>query len=491
VEAGGGVSVGDLSVASQWQEAITSPSVIDQPDDGTFAGSSINTLDHPDGAIRGLKFEIEVPDDYDSGDAFLKIVYGMSAADPSPDNVIRVKVGAEIASVTTGLVDTATYPRTEADHTVPEDTDIVYETFLTLAEGDFGPGDKILFYVERIGNHANDDHTGIWQIGSYNFSYTGQVATRVVTQAAPFLTDTDEPPPPNGNKGNFGTMDFPPALDREKQMQLSIPDNYDGLSDLQVRTTFAMSTSESSKKVRVSTEGSITNLTTGAITTIPVENFDLLVPDDTSIERSVVVRSIPAALVGPGAVLALKIKRSGTASEDNHVTGDWQLLSSDLLSGVAPRSGFGQALIEEFYLPHHSFRKVTPAGVTGLEQDPDFGGDFEKWFKISSTVASGVMHIEFEGRLASFQTALSSVKVPIKGTVTGSYKLKIYTEAGAGTAAYDSGAQNPTVSRDELTVLQGSITPQPGTGGRYFVVVEATLNNTEELYVGRPFVRQE
>ena len=45
--------------------------------------------------------------------------------------------------------------------------------------------------------------------------------------------------------------------------------------------------------------------------------------------------------------------------------------------------------------------------------------------------------------------------------------------------------------RTVVSIADVDLTNQPTGEGRFHVVVEATLDNTETLRVGRPFVRQE
>ena len=457
------------------------------PSLGTISGSEIETQDHPDGSTTGAKFEFQVPDDYDEGSLTLTLVYAMSTAVASPNNICILEVGAEIAQASTGSVDTATYPPGSVGLTTPDNTtDITRSvTLLTIDPADFAPGDKVLFIVRRLGGDGGDLHTGVLQIIDYMVTYQGQVASRRLIEDIEVFTDTDEPPPPAGTISNFDTLDFQTGVDQEQRFQFTIPDQWDGLSDFHVQFTYAMSTSSASVVV-LESEGEIADATGGSVTSFPVQVFNLSTTADTDVHRTVVIRAIEGMSRNAGDVIGFKIARRGADVADTH-GGDWQLISATVAIGVGPSSAVSE--LTQFYLSDGYVRQV--AGTTSSNSEaPVFGGDFELYTVLSATAASSQINLEWMGRLASVQSTLVDFRVAVRGSAGSQYQLLVYEEGSAGTPVYDSGLTVAPTSRSELVVPGGSITPQPSGDKRYFIVVEAHLDAGEELRVGRPFVRQ-
>jgi len=317
----GSGTVSDAVLVTQDIPAVTAPTLV-------TVGATTPALSHPDGSTTGQRFEHPVSKAYLSGDLTLNAVYKMSTAVASPNNVIRIETTAEIAKASTGAIDSATYPATEADLTVPDNTtNTVRQAVKTISAGDFGAGDVIQFYAKRVGAHANDVHTGAWELIGYDVSYTAQVIAQVSSQfiGQNVFTDTDETPAAVGTKGNFDTLDFITGVDREQKAAFQIPDNWDGVSDITVQAFYAMASSESAKVVRMATEGEIANTTTGAIDTLAAINVDVAVPGNTNLVRSPVLRTILASAVVSGDYVTLKFARRGSATEDTH-GGSLQLL---------------------------------------------------------------------------------------------------------------------------------------------------------------------
>ncbi|MDX1450147.1 MAG: hypothetical protein R3246_13915 [Acidimicrobiia bacterium] len=315
-EIGGGVfPVGPASGSAAALLDLSPPA---PPTPGVLTGTGIISQDHPDAADTGYKFEFKVPEDYNAGPLTIKIGYAMSTAVSSPNNVIRVEHQAQIARAQTGAVDTATYPATGIDLTVPDGvTDYTQSTIFVISEGDFDPGDSLMIFIRRLGTHGNDLHTGAWKVVSYDVSYEAIISSKVITLSFGDILDTDETPGTPNTLSGFETIDFLTGADNEGKVQFTIPDNWDGLTDILVKIIYAMSTSETNT-VRIDTEGETTNLGTGGTTALAVVPFFIPTSADTGPHRSPAVRQIPAAGLTQGDTISLKIARRGTQVEDTH-----------------------------------------------------------------------------------------------------------------------------------------------------------------------------
>jgi len=486
----GGYAVGDVSWSPEVVQDASAP-----PTPGTLGGSSIITHDHSDGVTTGLKFEFTVPDDYDSGNLSLQAVYAMSSAVASPNNVIVLSVSAEIADVTTGTVDTTSYPPTSISVTTPDNSTTVARSLdiLTIAAADFNPGDKILFTVERLGAHASDLHTGAWKLIDYMVIYSGQIASRATIHQVEVYSDTDESPAIPGTLFSFATLDFPTTIDTEQSFQFTVPDNWDGRSDIYFRVNYAMS-SAFSGQVKLETEGEIASVNSGVTIPLGVTAFIVAPPSDTQPHRTGVIRTISGLQLTAGDTILMKLARRGTSTDDTH-TGDFKLLSTTVFIGQASSTSVSTET-DEFYLPHRDFRVISTSGVNALQESAVFGSDFELWAYISSTVAGGRVDVEWQGRLRGTQTKIASIKIPVKGQSGGptpQYQVKVYVEGSGATNVYTASALTPEITgnRTLITLTDADLSAQPTGERRYFVVVEAHLDAGEELRVGTPFVRQE
>lgn len=481
----GGVPVGTISKSP---EVVLPISGTTPASSGVIAGTNIFTQDHPDGSTTGLKFEFQVPDDYDSGSLTLTLVYAMSTGVASPNNVVTLELGAEIAKVSDGTIDTATYPLTPVLLTTPNNTTAVTRSviLLTIAPADFGAGDKILFLVKRLGADAGDLHTGVLQIIDYMVAYEGQIAARSALHDIDAFVDTDEAAPPAGTKSSFDTLDFEAGVDQEQKFQFIIPDNWDGVSDIHIRFTYAMSAA-AALVVLLETEGDVANVITGTITPLSVISFAINTTSDTNVHRTTVVRTIAAVGRNRGDVVALKFARRGISITDNH-TGNWQLIAAAVDVGVG--ASVPVSVLSQFYLTS-SFINVVSGSVTGVQEGVALGGDFELYTLMSSSSAGARINVEWAGRLATNQTRIVSLAVPIRGSAGSQYQLKVYADTFGATPVYDSGLLPAPVSRTLVTILEGDLSSQPAGEKRYHVVIEATLDNTETLRVGNVFARQE
>src|SRR5581483_887091 len=103
--------------------------------------SDIPTLDYPDGSTTGQLFDINVPDDYDSGNMEILAVYQMSGAGGN----VRYQTQAKIVKIS-GSIDTATYPSTGVTLTSPS-ANPSRAVLMTLTAGTFAKGDVIQVYI--------------------------------------------------------------------------------------------------------------------------------------------------------------------------------------------------------------------------------------------------------------------------------------------------------------------------------------------------------
>lgn len=170
----------------------------------------------------------------------------------------------------------------------------------------------------------------------------------------------------------------------------------------------------------------------------------------------------------------------------------------DATSGLPRFAQSGEALVDESgdaigssssqqYL-QGSFNDVSGT-VSGDIGYPSFAGDFETYYEMSSASASGRIDVGFAGRLGDNQSTISSIKIPLIGSAGAQYQLKVYVDGQGSSAVYDSGLTSAPTSRSLLSLTSGDLSNQPTGEGRYHVVVEATLDASETLDVGRPFVK--
>jgi len=488
---GGGTAIGTISKQIEFVEDWgTGPT---EGTKGNFA-----TLDFDPDNDNGIKFDFKVPDDYDSGDLTLNITAAMATSVASPNNQIRVEWEADIIDVSTNSIDTGTYTAAGATVTTREDQNPTRENVGSIAISaiDFQAGDTIQFRLKRDADHGDDDHTGAWQVITLDVSYTGQVAARNHVQHIQLFLDTDETAPASGTKGNFDTMDFSASADNEQKFECMVPEHWDGMSDLHVRLTYALDTGTGGDVV-LETEGSIADVSGNDVDTIAVQKFILTVAANTNPYRSVVIRSISVNDIGAGDTLVIKLaRRAGTDADDTANSDVFQVINATVVTGVGPSTGFDVISISEGYLFAHDFE--VQAGSPTAEQDsPSFAGDFETYMKMTGNGASEQVDVSFQGRLAFAQTTIKQIKIPVKGSsASAQYQIKVYTEGNGNTNQYSASSLTaaPT-SRTLVTLTDTDITNHPDVGGsdegRFFVVVEAHLDASEILYVGRPFVKQE
>jgi hypothetical protein len=492
--AGGGVATGDVSVAVEISSDISG---IAPPAAGTLGSTAIPTLDH-DGAgttEEGQQVDFKVPDDYDSGDIELKITYAMST---SSGNNIRVSTAAIIADVVGNTIDSATYPKTWQTYTPhPTLDEPARDTFLTISSTDFDAGDTIQFQVTRNPGDGLDTHLGDWQVISYEISYTGQVATRESIQQIELFQNTDEPAPASGTLGStsFATLDYSASADNEQKFKCIVPENWDGFSDLSVRLTYGLD-GTSGGIVVLETEGDIADVsgnTTPSITSAKVQ-----LPVGTTADvpyQSTIIRSIPATSLAPGDAVVLKVARRAGTDVSDTCTDLFQVITATVITGIGPKTGFEAVKITESYLYAHDFEVVS--GIpTGSQDSPVLAGDFETWLKVTGNASADSMDVTFQGCLAADQSAITSIKIPVKGswtTTAPTYQIFVYLEGAPTTNQYGASSAVATpVSRQLITLTSGDLTLDTPTGQKRFIIkVRTVMDPGESVYVGRPLVKQE
>jgi hypothetical protein len=467
----GGFAVSTVSWSPEVAIDISGPPTL-----STLPGSQINTQDHADAVTSGLKFEFTVPENYDSGAIRLQAVYAMSTAVAAPNNIVSLSVGAEIADVVTGAIDTVTYaPALIAVITPDNLTDVARTSnLMSIAEGDIAPGDKIVFKIERLGGGGGDLHTGDWKLIDYMVLYEGQVAPSAAIHQVETFSDTAGSPAVAGTKSSFNTLDFQEGFTQEQKFQWTVPDNWDGVSDFNVRFTYAMA-GAGGGTVRLDLSGEAASINTGFVTPTPPAVFLLATFPDTDVHRSTVAYSISGIGRAAGDVVSITISRPSADPLDTHAS-DWQLIAATVFIGQGGSTAVSTE-IDIMYLP------------------PDFAGDFETWAKMGSTVAAGRVNAEWQGKLRTTQTKIKTISIPIKGQNGGpspEYQVKVYVEGSGAVPVYTGALTAETTGlRSLISISEGDLSAQPTGEKRYFVVVEATLDPGEELRVGTPFVRQE
>jgi len=492
----GGVSTGPTSRGVYFTNDISGVT----PTSAGTTGTDIDTLDYPPGATEtGQRFTFTIPEDYDSGDLEIGVVYRMSGTD---GNDIRVRHQAKIVDQVTGGIDSTSYPLTNLDLSVPADTSITSDTLLTLSDGDFNRGDMIQAYVRRDPGSEAPANADTWKAIQFYYVYFGQIATRVMTVPAKAFDDyLSETAPASGSIGtDIDTLDFSPTVDNSQKTQFQVPASWGGESGAYLFLSYAMSTMEASKQCRFQIGGEITNLSAGTVDTIPLQEV-LIYPANITADApqdQVFVLSIPPTSMHVGDSITLYVRRKGSdATGDTH-NGLFRLIHGYMTFGQAPSSGFTSVDVFEYYMDFAGFGTASGT-ISGSMGYPDYsnpGSDgFEGLWVIASSSAGATLPISFAGRLSSSQTTISSIKIPLRASASGcQYTIRVYVDGYDATDQFGEGIQTLTVTDlIERTILDVDLTNSVPLGPkkRFFVDVLATLDSGETLYVGRPFVRQE
>lgn len=451
-------------------------------------GTNIDASSYPHGATSGERFEFTVPDDYFAGNLDILLVYSMSAAIAGPNNQVRLATAAELAKVT-GSIDSATYPLTQQNLITPTTTSIIRTGVLTLTAGTFESGDEVVITIERIGGSVNDLSTANFQVIAYEWRYTAIVSSRLVTQVVEITSNAmgENPITPATIGTQTSASGYPSGLDAGEKFNTLVPDNWDGFSDCFVAITYAMSTGAGGT-VRLNTYGEVANTFSGSISSIPSANYDFAVPTNTNPARLLAFAKVPASLLHKGDAITLVLARRVAVGGNS--TAQLNVIGISFLFSVSPLIGFAQANAAEHFLGRPSFGNLAGT-VQADDVYPVFGTTFDQLYTASSTAAAGRVDTAFPGRLASFQTQITSIRVNIIGTgASPQYHLQVYAEGTVGTV-YDSGLQPAPGVLTELVVLAASLSAQPTGSKRYHVVVQSFIDTGEAVSVSAPFVRQE
>ncbi len=462
------------------------------PVNGSTASGDISTLDFENGVIEGTRFAIPVPDDYFTGGITLSVVQQMDAADVAGS--IEIETTAKIIDVTNGVIDSASYPATQSTLAVPVTTVVERRDFLTIADGDFAPGDVVQVLYKRLGNDVGDTNLADQQVLMFQFAYIAIINGRVANRQVKFFENAvgeTATTPATISAGDVTVEEFPTAIDTGLKFDFSIPDNWDEISNAEIRLSYAMSVSDAAGVVRIEPRAKIARVTGGTIDTIAPTNFDFTPGAGASTVPKITssIMSIPLASISKGDVVTVVVARRGSVGADTH-TGDFQLLCASISFGVLPATTVGAITIREDYLSQGTFGNASGAGVSGDTLFPAFGGDFETFDELSSTVAAGTLDVAYEGRLGGLNTDITEIRFFVKGTgASPTYTLNVYAE-GTGVVHTD-GPNAAPVGSTEIIKTSVDLSAQPAGSKRFFVVVTANIDAGETVLVSRPFVRLE
>lgn len=480
--------VGTVSVQPQFVEKIVS---VTEPNNGFTGGGDISTLDFPPSVVTGVRFSLGVPEDYFSGPLVIQVVQQMSGADLAGS--VEVTTQAKIVDVSAGIIDSVSYPQTQATHVVPTTTDIERRTILTIADGDFFRGDNIQVLIKRLGNDPGDLNTADWRVLSINYSYTAIVNGRVATVSSKFFENAagETATTPNTiSAGDITVEDFPTGVDTGLKFEFSVPDHWDELSDCDVRLTYVMSADDAAGVVRLETRAKIARITGGTIDTVAPATFDFTpgagaatVPKTTT-----VVVSIPASALSRGDAVTLILARRGSDVADTH-TGDFQLICAMTTFGTVSTIGVSAVTIQEEYLNQGTFGNVVGAGING---DTDFLDlvDVETYDRMESTVGAGSIDIAYQGRLGSLSSTIKRISTFIRGTAGATYTVVVRAE-GVG-VVYSNGPLAVPLGATEILITDLDLSGQPLANKRFAVIFQVAFSGAgQNTLVSRPFVRLE
>ena len=134
------------------------------------------------------------------------------------------------------------------------------------------------------------------------------------------------------------------------------------------------------------------------------------------------------------------------------------------------------------------FGIVSSGDITADTQAPSLSGDFEIYDTFTATADAVQADVYYQGWLDSSQTAITEIKIPVKGSSTSAqYRILVYVEGQGASSVYDSTLTACPATRTVLTI--NSFSANPTGEKRYHVKVEAHLDTGEILYVGRPRVK--
>jgi hypothetical protein len=488
---GGGGPTGPVSFQPQFTEDIVA---ITAPNNGTTGGGDISTLDHPASVITGTRFAFGVPEDYFSGDIVISVVQQMSAADVAGS--VEITTQAKIVDVSVGVIDSLTYPETQATNTVPITTDVETRNILTISAGDFAKGDNIQMLVKRIGNDVGDTNLADWKVLSYKIAYTAIVNGRVATVQSKFFENAfgeTATTPDTISSGDISVEEFPTAASTGLKFDFLVPENWDEISEADIRFNYTMSVSDAPGVVRLEPRAKIARVVGGTIDTIAASNFDFTpgAGDSTVPKQTAAVLSIPAASLSRGDTVTVVLARRGLAVADTH-TGDFQLICAMVTFGTVSSVSVGAVTIREDYLNQGSFDNAVGVGVNGDTDGIDLT-DFETYDRMESTVGAGSIDIAYQGRLGALSTTIKRISFFVKGSAGSTYEAEVHVEGTVGDVLIvPIGPIAPPVGSTEIVRTDIDLSAQPGGSGRFAVIIKAVFSGgSEQVLVSRPFVRLE
>lgn len=483
---GGGTPIATTGTLSTYISVFSDVAAGSVPPTPGTIGTDLDVLVFADAADENQKFEITVPQDYESGALSFFIQFAMDA---SGGGDVDFDIAGEVAQINGTVV---SFGPTASALTVAANTDPQDLLLFTLASTEFSAGDRIRVDFERQGTtDANSDDFNLLGI---DMRFTGFLTgNRAHTKEIIFTRDTDEAAPGIGTFGtDIDTLDFLFGADAEQKFQCIVPEEWDETTDPVLKLTYAMTTSVGGSIVRVATEGEVANVSTG-LETLVVQQTDVATPSDTEAERSVSI-PFPADLFAQGSVFVVKVARRNAGVPSNH-TGDFQVLGLEMIFNTPGTAGAGgSGGFTEEYLTSWAFGNIVGAPAPQANVDyPLFASDFETLHSVLGNAAASRVDLSFQGRIPDGFSEIDELTIKIKGSgATPRYVLKVYAEGSAGTPVYDPTAGAPIAAPGTLgtvVIPSSSISAQP-TGGRVFhVVVEAFVDVGETIFSSRPFVK--
>jgi len=458
------------------------------PPSPAFIATDIPVQDYLDGITTGQLFDFVVPADYDSGDIEILASYQMTTAFAGS---VFLETSAKIVKASTGSVDTGTFPAATAALSVPATTDLTRSTIKVMPNpsgANFQRGDTLQVYIKRLGADGSDTHTGDWRVTAFQYRYQGQINTRLMESVVDIFAPVTGAPSPT--TGFFSTdipvINFSDLVNQAAASTYVVPDNWDGSSDALFQMQYALDAAAAGF-VRLNTIVRIADVSGGSVVVLSGLDYDQVVTSDTDPHRTQIARSVPAVNLAPGSVIQMVVTRD--ISVGSNAAAGFQAINATMAFGVSPVSGI--SAITEYYLDDPVVGNL--AGTVFADWVyPAFGGDFDQFYRMSSTAAAGVVHVAFAGRLATTQSAIDQIALNVKGVDTGTvqYAIKVYAEGSGGTPVYTQAASTPPGTSTQVAITGTLLSAQPTGGKRYFVVVEATaMENTEEVSVSKPFVK--
>ena len=486
---GGSGPTGTVSNQPQFTENITG---ITAPNNSTTGGGDISTLEFPANVITGTRFSLGIPEDYFDGPLVVSVVHQMTGADPAGS--IEITTQAKIVDVSAGIIDSISYPQTQAPLTVPTTTDVERRNILSIAEGDFAKGDTIQVLVKRIGNDVGDTNNEDWAVLAFSFSYNAIINGRVATVASKFFENAageTATTPDTISGGDITVEEFPTAVDTGLKFEFIIPEHWDEVSDADIRLNYTMSASDPTGDVRLETRAKIARVVGGTVDTIAPITFDFTpgAGDSTVPKQSTAIISVPASSFSRGDAFTVVVARRGTDILDTH-TADLQLICAMVTLGTVSSLGVNAVTIREEFLNQGVFGNAIGAGVNGDTDYADLGGDFETYDRMEATVGAGSLDLAYQGRIGTLATSISRISFFLKGTPAATYTLEIHAE-GTG-VVHTTGPSPVPASSTEIIRTNLDLSAQPAGAGRFFVVVKAVFSGAaQNVLVSRPFVRME